>query len=221
MNKRFSIYGWPGLFFDADGKAGGEGNQTDWKKQYDDLMAKINAGEYIAKSSYVTLQQKLETAVNDRKAVEVARDEALGKVATFEKSAEGFQSEIGQLKTQSSKSEEELQKAQQTIERHALIFGKFPELAQFEADGLLPQVPTDQLETKLTSFKEKWFSNQQAAKQEFAKGAKDDLPPRKAESGRTPEAIRADMYTASRSGKLAEYNALQAELQTALKAAPQ
>lgn len=221
MKKRFSIYGFPGLFFDADGKAGDTGGQTDWKTKYDELQAKINAGEYIAKASYVTLQQKLETAVNDRKAVEAARDEALGKVATLEKNAEGIQSKIGQLETETGKSKEELQKAQQTIERHSLIFGKFPELAQFEADGLLPQVPMDQLETKLASFKEKWFSNQAAAKQEFSKGAKDEIPPRKAESGRTPEAIRQDMYLASRSGKVAEYNALQAELQTALKTKPQ
>jgi hypothetical protein len=58
-----------------------------------------------------------------------------------------------------------------------VIFAKFPHLARFEADGLLPIAAPEKLEEVLTLFSSKLEEIGINATKDFVKGGKGDTPP--------------------------------------------
>jgi hypothetical protein len=221
----FNKYGSNGLLFDADGRGGagggGANDQTDWEAKYKELNEKIET-DYIARSAYAALQSTLQKASDKAKALEGDYGAAVASLTTLESSEKALKDQISQLQGTIATKEGELAKANSKLERHNIIMKNYPALSEFEADGLLPDAPIDQLEGKLKTFYDKLMAGNAKAVDGFKAGGEDQKPPKKdsvlpPSAGRSAEVVRNEMFAASKAGNTVEYEKLRVELQDVLK----
>ena len=101
----------------------------------------------------------------------------------------------------------ELDVTKQTLARLNVIIAKFPDLLDFEKQGLLPDGAGEELETKLGNFKTALTARGAAAVTAQLQGA---TPPAPATppAARGPEAIREEAFQAMREGRVDDYNRL-------------
>ena len=142
------------------------------------IESKVSAGELFPADRYKGLQTKFQ--------------ETQTKLQELETNAEKWQGDLSKLEetvktkeTLLSEKEGKLTELEKSQKRAMLIFTKFPELASFEADGLLPVASDEKLEETLAAFSGKISSLKETAGKEFAAGgaspspksAKDQMPP--------------------------------------------
>lgn len=180
-------------------------DQTDYKAEYVKLSAQIANGDYVPKNVYTGLQQTHEKTILAHKADKDA-------LSAVQQKAQGLEATLQTLQAQSQEFQTKLQSTEATnatlqseVERKKLIMGKFPQLAPFEADGLLPVAPLDQLETLLATFNSKLGATQTAAKTEHIAGASNP-PPGNSQAEPTSKQLLDKANVLAREGKWAEYN---------------
>ena len=184
-------------------------DQTDYKAKYLELSTQITSGEYVPKKVYVGLQQTHEKEVNAHKADFDVLQELKSKTGEYEKTLPVLQSQISEFQTKFSETEAALQAEKARNERLGLIMSEFPNLVQFEGQGLLPAAPNlDELKTKLTKFQELHAANAKQQRTDHNAG-KSDPPAGTAQLGGNPTAasILAEARALQALGKNAEYNA--------------
>ena len=149
----------------------GTSGSPDYQTLYTDLMGKINSGEFFTKAVYTGLQRVHETEINAHKATK-------GELLATQSQLKSMTDQIASLETGSKSVLEEktslsaqLESAQRKLKRDQLVMGKFPNLAQWEADGLLPDLPEDKLETALKAISEKLVATNMQARQTTIAGA--------------------------------------------------
>jgi len=91
-------------------------------------------------------------------------------------------------------------------DRQKLIIAEFPDLLQFEVQGLLPDGVGDELKTKLTAFKAAIDARGQAALADFRRGA--TPPPPDPATPKTSKELLQLAIAAQRAGKMDEYQTL-------------
>lgn len=117
----------------------------DWQASYKGLQALYNK----LKKSHDELEAKYAAVVQ-------SSEETNLQVTNRDKQLEVLQTELGNLKTQIQSLEGEKAKTEGRVTRAQLIMAKYPELAEFEADGLLPSADTqEELEQAFQKFREK------------------------------------------------------------------
>jgi hypothetical protein len=99
----------------------------------------------------------------------------------------------------------ELDVTKEALGRLNVIIAKYPDLLDFEKQGLLPDGVGEELETKLGAFKTALTARGAAAAQQQLQGATPPAPPAPA-GQRTPNDIRAEAFKALREGKEGDYN---------------
>ena len=135
------------------------------------VEAKIKAGELFPKERFVGLQQTYQ-------ATQQTLSELQGKVANYEKQVTTLEKDLTLKSTDADEKDVELETLRRSQVRAKLIFGKFPELAGFEADGLLPEAEEGELEKIFTAFSSKLGSVEKEAAAKFGAGGTPPTPPR-------------------------------------------
>ena len=149
----------------------GTGDNPDYQTLYTSLMGKINSGEFFTKAVYTGLQQTHEKETLAHKATK-------GELLAAQTQLKSLTDQIATLET-GSKSileaktslDEQLDSAKRKLARNQLVMGKYPNLAQWEADGLLPDLPEDKLEVALKAISEKLVVTNAQVKQTAVAGA--------------------------------------------------
>jgi len=150
---------------------GGTGNSPDYQSLYTELMGKINSGEFFTKAVYTGLQQTHEKETLAHKATK-------GELLTAQTQIKSLTDQFAALETGSkaileakTSLDEQLQAATRKLARNQLVMGKYPNLAQWEADGLLPDLPEDKLEVALKAISEKLATTNAQIRQTAVAGA--------------------------------------------------
>lgn len=179
LSKRSPFYG-PHILFDADGKSGGgdgeNGDQTNWQDKYEALKAEINE-KYVPRTSYVSLQQNLQKAVDAKAEAEGIANDAQTKLVDLKSQFDGLNTEYESLKTSSADSVEKLAKLESGMSRTALILKDFPGLAAFEGKGLIPDATPEELPELLKKYQENLDEIQKEGRKDFKKGETPPPPP--------------------------------------------
>lgn len=149
----------------------GTSGSPDFQVLYTSLMEKINSGEFFTKAVYTGLQQTHEKEVVAHKATKgelLATQTQLKSITDQIASLENGSKSVLEEKTSLSA---QLDAAQRKLKRDQLVMGKYPNLAQWEADGLLPDLPEDKLETALKAISEKLVTTNAQNRQQAVAGA--------------------------------------------------
>jgi DNA repair exonuclease SbcCD ATPase subunit len=180
-NKRMSPGGTSGGNFGNEG-TNGAGNQQDpdYKKLYEELLKKseklIDPSDYdVSKDKrYTGLMQTLQKTQDDKKAIADQFDDLQTQFKTVKSEHESATQSVSTLQSQIDALEIEKETLSVKSARADLIMKEFPQLAGFEADGLLPETGPDEGEEALkklfTSFSAKLGSVKEQAKTDFGKG---------------------------------------------------
>ena len=139
------------------------------------VEAKIKAGDLFPKERFVGLQQTYQST-------QQTLSELQGKVSTFEKQVTTLEKDLTTKSTENDEKDVELETLRRGQTRAKLIFSKFPELAGFEADGLLPEAEETELETIFSAFSSKLGTVEKNAAAKFSAGGTPPTPPRKEQS---------------------------------------
>jgi len=158
------------------------------RRQYEELQAKItkgelvdpvvyvkqkvDAGELFQKDRYVGLQKTFQDAQDVIKTLEP-------KVKEFETNYSNLEEKFKAKETEVQERDQEIGKLKPKLARANIIFKEFPQLASFEADGLLPDAPEDKLPEIFKKFSEKLGSIKTAAGKEFLAGGGSTTPEEK------------------------------------------
>ena len=168
----------------------------------------VENGEYFKKDRYVGLQNKLQKEQEAKEKLQ--EDLGLLKNQVLELSTEkdGLSASVTEFETTVTGKDEQISKLEKDKKRASLIFAEFPELAAFEADGLLPDAEDETILTeKFTAFSKKLNLMEEAGAKKFAAGGGSITPGKKTE----PASGNADAFLklandAALSGNTQAYN---------------
>jgi chromosome segregation ATPase len=139
------------------------------------LEKKVKDGEVFPKDRFVGLQQTFQTA-------QQTLTELQSKVTGYETKISKLEETLGTKGTELGAKDVELGTLRRDQARAKLIFSKFPELASFEADGLLPQAEESEMEAIFTAFSSKLGAVKNDAAAAFAGGGTGPTPPKREEA---------------------------------------
>lgn len=131
-----------------------------------------------------------------------ALQKQLQEAQAGKEAVEGSKSE---LETQLAQLRQENEELKRRLKRKELIMDKFPDLAQFEARGLLPDAPEDELKDRLKAFHELVQGMTKQAAQRAAEGTV--TPPHSASGAEnlSEEQLIEMALQAQRNGKMQDY----------------
>ena len=98
----------------------------------------------------------------------------------------------------------ELDVTKETLARLNVIIADYPDLLDFEKQGLLPDGTGEELKTKLGAFKIALSARGAAVATDLLKGATPP-PPANASHAKSPADIKAEAFQAMREGRIADY----------------
>lgn len=195
---------------------------TDIQKQLAELTqkhAQLEAQAVIDRETFEKRYTGLQTSLNLEQQAHATTKTAFTELST--KAADAIK-QLEQLNGQKTTWEQEQAKFQTEVEalskaqrRSRLIMEKFPDLAMFEINGVLPDAPDDKLEDVLGKFAVQVESMTKKAREDYASGgtrrpSKTEVP---APEDQAIEAARSKMNKAALSGNQKEYDLAYDELQ--------
>lgn len=163
----------------------------EYKNKYEELQGKISKGELVNPTTFVDEKVKAgELYPKDRFAgLQTKFNETQSALTELQSKSMEWQTNLSKLeetvKVKETKEEETallVETLQRGKTRAQLIFSEFPELAPFEAEGLLPEAEEDKLKEVFGNFSAKLVSVKKNAASEFGKGGTGPTPPKKEES---------------------------------------
>lgn len=153
----------------ASGQSAGAGS-TDYSALYAKAQAEKAALEENWNKRYSGVQSLLSKEQEAHKGTKEA-------LSSLTEKATGLEAVVSTTKTEFEKVRADLEaKAKEASDlavfkaRATLIMGKFPDLAPFEAKGLIPAAPEDKLEELFANFRGSLEETGKRAKQEFQSG---------------------------------------------------
>ena len=160
------------------------------QRQYDELQTKITEGKLVDPATFV--EQKIKAGELYPKerftGMQTKYQETQTALTDLQNKSMEWQTNLSTLEEkvkEKETKEEETAVLVETLERRQkraqLIFSEFPELAPFEADGLLPEAEEDKLRETFSAFSTKLGSVKENAAKEFGKGGSGPTPPKKEE----------------------------------------
>jgi len=198
-----------------EGNTGGTGDQLSTQKT-DGTQTKDWAAAYKGlQSAYNKLQTKMDKLQEQYDAASSQSEEHLQGKSAAEKQLKTLGEEMETLKQQISTLDGEKTAAEAKIERSRLIMSEFPELAEFEAKGLIPNADTPEAQrTIFEQFKETLGGRIDTTVQSKMAGASPPGTSTTSTSSPPPEESeevlwRTMMKTAGVPGKQEEYQAAQ------------
>ena len=173
-----------------------EPKTENWQERFAGLQRAFNA-ERDAKTA---LQSQLNAVQAHTSELEKALEDS-GKTTTT-------------LTTDLQTEKERIAALDQKVKRQELIMSKFPHLASFEGEGLLPPAPVEELEAVLNKFVGKLADEQTQKNLMYQQGAVPNPPaPQKGteEGGDAPNVLLQKAITAQIKGDRATYESLMKE----------
>lgn len=167
-----------------------------WQERFAGMQRAFNA----ERDAKVALQSQLNTTTS--------------RVSELEKLLEEASKTTGTLTTDLQTEKERLSALEGQVARNRLIMEKFPHLAGFEGEGLLPSAPIDQLEAVLTKFQEKLASEQNLKTLQYQQGGIPNpptTPKQGTEQGDAPRVLLDKAIQAQINGDLKSYESLMKE----------
>lgn len=162
------------------------------KKELDGLKAQIEKGELVSpvdalnaaydagtaypKSRYAGLQRTIQEFQEKSTKAEESVADLKSQVATLNTEKASLQTEYDSLFKQNEGFNKQITELTARQERTKLIMSDYPELAPFEADGLIPNASADQLPDILKKMSERITAEHEKGKHEFAKGGGSPSP---------------------------------------------
>jgi len=196
-------------------------NQPDFKAMYEDAQAKFLAAQTEAQtnmSRFVGMQGKYQTEKSKWESQMAQVKDLPTQLATTQEQFDKAQQEAQQLKEQLDLANSEAQVARLQADRLNIIVKEFPQLLQFEADGLLPDDSGDELRTKLTAFSKRLTDIGGDAFKQMMIGASPASPTSAGQKSATD--LWKEVGEALRTGNMAEYDkAYAAYLQASIPGA--
>lgn len=192
------------------------GKQTDFEQMYVELTSKIQAGDYVTKAAYTSLQRKLQEKTN-------ALDEANGKLGDTQTTIDGLNATITELTGSKETLTTDLATANQAktaaeakFTRLSTIAGQYPQLLQFELQengvSLLPQVEDlEQLPGALENFSKALGSIKDAEATKDLSGSTKVPEGKDSKGARTSANAKQEMNAAMGKGDINEYEKLREE----------
>lgn len=184
----------------AEPQSGQKGSeQVDWETKY--------------KQQQSSVQQKTEAFNSQVTLLQTQRDQALGRVADLQdelKKATGDLATAQATVSDFSVQLEELAKTKGELEtkaeRWALIAGEFPQLVQFETQGLLPNADIAELRGTLEAFQTNLKALTTSSNQNIGQGASPSAPPQTpGYSQMSKDTLWEKAIEANRKGQTDEY----------------
>lgn len=121
-------------------------NKTDWEKAYKGLQTTYNKLKETSDNTIADLTGKLEKNTADLTTFK-------NQASQFEEQAATLQKTIEDINQKLSTEQATSKQAAENLERARLIISEFPELAKWEADGLLPAASTvEEMRDRFTKF---------------------------------------------------------------------
>jgi len=165
------------------------------------LKKKIDAGDIYTKERFTGLQQTFQGVQDVLKGLEP-------ELAQIKEKSSKLEETLTAKEAEEKKKDAELEELKRSKQRSQTIFKKFPLLAPFEAEGLLPEVTADKLEEVLGAFQLKLEAVQKDASSRFIDGGSSSTPQRK--DDKKDQSAKAHLTTANealRTGDMKTYNA--------------
>jgi len=190
---------------------GSSSETTDYKTLYDTLKADIDAGKkYISHARYAALQATLQKTVDEKTNFERDLTTTVAKVAELENLRDGLSTQLTGLTGEKTTLIQEKEKLASTLERHKLLMASYPELAQFEAQGLIPLAEDGKNEEIFKKFQEQLVNVGAKIKSEYGKGGGAPPPPTAGSNSAQldAKALLAQATEKALLGKTSEYNSL-------------
>lgn len=215
MYKKFSTR----YVYDKDVDSGGGGDDgkktekvdkpegVDYKKMYLDLTQKIENGEYVEKSSYTTLQRKLQEKSDALTELTKEKDALAGQIQTLSGEKDTLIEEKTAWTDKETELNTQLKSSDEKYKRLQTIVKDYPELLRFEMQengSLLPQVPLDELPEALKGFADALGEMKTEKKVEEQKGGLDEVPKKK-EKNTTADTLKSEMNAALAKGDITLY----------------
>jgi hypothetical protein len=151
---------------------------TDYKSMYQSLKAKVDEGkEYISHVRYAALQATMQTTADQKKQFELEATTAKQKIAELENLRDALTTQLNEAQTTKDTVAKEKETLTRKLSRHQILMTSYPELAIFEAKGLIPESPDGKDEEIFKVFSEQINSVAVRAKGEFGKGGAPTPPP--------------------------------------------
>lgn len=189
---------------------------TEYRKKYESLQNKIEKGELVDPLAFIEEKvKKGELYTKERfsglQTKYQTTQEALDELNTKSQKWQSDLSQLGELvKTKDTERESldvELETLRRSQKRTKLILSDFPELAPFEADGLLPEAEEEKLPEVFSAFATKLNGLKDKTTKEFVKGGTSGEPSSKEEKKAvTPQAILKEANAALAGGDSKTYN---------------
>ena len=184
------------------GNPGSDDGKTDWEKSYKGLQRKMAA-----------LQTQADTWKDERDGAITEVQSLKADLTTAQGEKEALETKVTGLETQVTEATGRADKAEGSLDRAELIMSDYPELAQFETDGLLPEAEdTEALKDKLEKFQKALDAKVDKGVDKTLEGAtktpNDDDDP---DANLTEDQLYERMMDAANSGDTKERQRLQAQ----------
>ena len=185
-----------------------QSNQQDYKVKYEQLQATYAKDLEKAEERRQGLQSTYTKEQDAHKMTKQSVEELKKQMSVIAQEKDTIFSNLSQLEKDKMEKDKEIETLRRKDVRAKLIFGKYPQLATFEADGLLPETTEDKLDEVFGNFLTKLGSIQDKSKQDFGKGGTGNPPLSKDKEPDTKSVLAAKMRDAVLAGNFKEYNAL-------------
>lgn len=190
--------------------ASGE-DSTDYKVLYAAAQAKLAQTEADWQRRHGGLQTTFQSEQKARQELQRNFDLISGDLVSQTTQYNTLLSDKETLATTLKEKESVLNEITNDLKRKNLIMEKFPVLAPFEAQGLLPKAETDKLEEVLSLFSQSLSMVEESARKNYMAGAVPPAPPPKSETSRTAEIVLKEAQSAAIQGDQPAYQKLYTE----------
>lgn len=174
-----------------------------------DILAKAyEDGTAFPKSRFTGLQNKYqELQQNNESAIEKF-NELKSQFSSIEAEKKSFETQIADFTATKESYEKTIAELKGKQERTNMILTDHPELAQFEADGLIPNVPMDELPAVLEKLSSRIGKIQEDGVEKFAKGGGSRQPGGKGDMPKSANELLIQSGEANLRGDREEANRL-------------
>lgn len=191
---------------------------TDYEALYRTAQTKIASLEQEHKTRYAGVQQSLQLEKDAHKATKSIVDNLTTKITDAEKEINTFKELETTWTTEKETLSTQLTQKESELGRKSLILEKFPHLANFEAQKLLPAAETiEELETKLTAFSSNIKTIEETSDGKRKQGQVPETPGKTNEvPGKKSDALKIELQGLALAGNQKDYDAKYAEYNAAL-----
>jgi len=169
------------------------------------LESEIKAGNIFQKERYTGLQQTFQAEQESHKKTKETLTNLTSSDMDLKQKFSNLENEKSTLQSKLDEDTATIETLTRDKKRATVIMEKFPELASFEAKGLLPEGGEDELETLFSAFSDQLGAIRTKAEQDFGTGGGKTTPSSK-DGQQPPSSSGSKTYLSLANSELAKGN---------------